>query len=182
MIHIIVIVVNNWMKIGEHTGISSLTKKPVKLKNNLVADHLLFCNHSASYDDFSILTRENKKFLLEMKEGLLKRGINHFWIGTLHGHHCVYLKGPCCKICFRILFAFNRTFYYFGMRKCLSTTVRVTSTVQFTFFLIMRLNITIVTSCDCTSINLVPQLILTLLFHHLSLKMDWRNTSEKSLT
>ena len=60
------------MKIGEHIGISPLTKKPVKLKDNLVADHLLFCNHSASYDDFSILTRENKKFLLEMKEGLLK--------------------------------------------------------------------------------------------------------------
>ena len=31
----------------------------------------LFCNHSTFYDDFSILTRENEKFLLELKESLL---------------------------------------------------------------------------------------------------------------
>ena len=59
------------VRIGEHIGISPLTKKQVKPKNSSVADHLLFCNHSASYDDFSILTRENKKFLLELKESLL---------------------------------------------------------------------------------------------------------------
>ena len=28
------------------------------------------CNHSASYDDFSILTLEIKKFLLELRESL----------------------------------------------------------------------------------------------------------------
>ena len=59
------------VRIGEHIGISPLTRKQVKPKNSSVADHLLFCNHSASYDDFSILTRENKKFLLELKESLL---------------------------------------------------------------------------------------------------------------
>ena len=48
-----------------------LKRKQVKPKNSSVADHLLLCNHSASYDDFSILTRENKKFLLELKESLL---------------------------------------------------------------------------------------------------------------
>ena len=46
-------------------------QKQVKPKNSSVADHLLFCNHLASYDDFSILTRENKEFLLELKESLL---------------------------------------------------------------------------------------------------------------
>ena len=35
-----------------------------------MADHLLFCNHSAFYDDFSILTSVNKKFLLELKDSL----------------------------------------------------------------------------------------------------------------
>ena len=30
------------VKIGEHTGISPLTKKQVKLKSNLVADHYYF--------------------------------------------------------------------------------------------------------------------------------------------
>ena len=49
------------VRIGEHIGISPLTKKQVKPKNSYVADHLLFCNHSASYEDFSILTRKNKK-------------------------------------------------------------------------------------------------------------------------
>ena len=47
------------------------TKKQVKPKDSYAADHLLFCNHSASCDDFTILTRENKKFLLELKECLL---------------------------------------------------------------------------------------------------------------
>ena len=59
------------VRIGEQIGISSLTRKQVKPKKSSVADHLLLCNHSASYDDFSILTRESKKFLLELKESLL---------------------------------------------------------------------------------------------------------------
>ena len=45
--------------IGKHIGISPLAKKQVKPKNSSVAERLLFCNHSASYDDFSILTLEN---------------------------------------------------------------------------------------------------------------------------
>ena len=59
------------VSIGEHIGLSPLTKKQVKLKCSSVADHLLFCKHSASYDNFSILTCENKKFLLELKESML---------------------------------------------------------------------------------------------------------------
>ena len=58
------------VRIGEHGGISPLAKKQVKPLNSSVADHLLFCNHSASYDDFNILMRENKKFLIELKESL----------------------------------------------------------------------------------------------------------------
>ena len=59
------------VRIGQHIGISPLTRKQVKLKNRSVADHLLPCNHSGPYDGFSIQTRENKKFLLELKENLL---------------------------------------------------------------------------------------------------------------
>ena len=55
------------IKIAEHIGISSLIRKQFKPKNSSVADHLLLCNHSESYDDCSILTPENKKFLLELK-------------------------------------------------------------------------------------------------------------------
>ena len=60
------------VRIGEHIAISPpLTKKQVNPKNSSVAGHLLFCKYSASYEDFSILTRENKIFLLELKKSLL---------------------------------------------------------------------------------------------------------------
>ena len=59
------------IRIGENIGILSLTRKQVKPKNSSVADHLLLCNYSASYDDFIILTCENKKLLLELKESLV---------------------------------------------------------------------------------------------------------------
>ena len=50
------------VRIGKHIGISPLTRKQFKPKNSSVTDHLLLCNHSASYDDFRILTRKNKTF------------------------------------------------------------------------------------------------------------------------
>ena len=59
------------IRISQHIGISQITKIQVKPKNSSAADHLLFCNHSTSYDDFNILTRNNNKFLLELKESLL---------------------------------------------------------------------------------------------------------------
>ena len=59
------------VRIGEHIGTSLFTRKQVKPKNSSVVDHLLLCNHSASYDDFNILTHDNKRFLLGLKESLL---------------------------------------------------------------------------------------------------------------
>ena len=59
------------VRIAEQIRRLPLTRKQVKPKNSSVADHLLFRNHSASYDDFIILTHENNKFLLELKESLL---------------------------------------------------------------------------------------------------------------
>ena len=59
------------VRIGEHIGISLLTKKKVKPKGSAVCDHLLLCNHSPSFENFSVLTKENKKFLLQLKESLL---------------------------------------------------------------------------------------------------------------
>ena len=46
------------VRVGEHIGISPLIKKQIK-------------PNKASYNNFSVLTRENKKFLLELKESLL---------------------------------------------------------------------------------------------------------------
>ena len=59
------------VRIGEHIGMSPITNKQSKPKNSSVANHLRFCNHLASYDNFGILKRENKKFLPEQKESLL---------------------------------------------------------------------------------------------------------------
>ena len=52
-------------------GISPLTKKKVQPKGSVISDHLLLCNHSPFFEKFSVLTKENKKFLLELKESLL---------------------------------------------------------------------------------------------------------------
>ena len=59
------------VRIGEHIGISPLARKKVKPKCSAVSRHFLLCNHSPSFEHFSILTKENKKILLESKESLL---------------------------------------------------------------------------------------------------------------
>ena len=58
------------VRIGEHNGISPLTKKKVKPKGSAVSDHFLLCNHSPSFESFSALTKKNRKFILELKESL----------------------------------------------------------------------------------------------------------------
>ena len=62
----------------EHVGISHLTFKKTKpSKESLIRDHLLNCNNIASFEEFTILTKENNKFVLEIKETLLiKRNIS----------------------------------------------------------------------------------------------------------
>ena len=57
---------------GEHMGVSPLTGKKVKRSSNsAICDHLLHCNFLPSFDNFSVLAHENKKYLLEIKESLL---------------------------------------------------------------------------------------------------------------
>ena len=53
------------------------------------------------------------------------------------------------------LFLLNGLFHYLVMCKCMSTTVGVNGTVHFNYFLVMRLNITIVTSCDLLTVILL---------------------------
>ena len=51
---------------------SPLTGKKIKPSNNTaICDHLLHCNFLHSFDNFSVLADENKKYLLEIKENLL---------------------------------------------------------------------------------------------------------------
>ena len=57
---------------GEHIGISPLTFKKVKPSGeSSISDHLLFCNHNPSFNDFTVLAQGTNKFLLEIKESLL---------------------------------------------------------------------------------------------------------------
>ena len=48
-----------------------MTKKKVRPKGSAVSDHLLLYNHSPSFPNFGVLTKENRKFVLELKESLL---------------------------------------------------------------------------------------------------------------
>ena len=47
---------------GGHIGVSRLTNKFMNLLN---------CNYLPTFEDFSVLCHENKKYLLELKESLL---------------------------------------------------------------------------------------------------------------
>ena len=88
----------------EHFGLSPLIKKQVKPKNCSVTDHLLFCNYSVSYDNYSILKCENV-FIRTEKEPLNnERSINRLGIGKLHRHHSTYSAGPINKVFARIFF------------------------------------------------------------------------------
>ena len=60
------------LRSGEHIGISLLINKMVQpRKDSAVYYRLLNCNYSPSFEDFSGLRHENKKYLLELKESLL---------------------------------------------------------------------------------------------------------------
>ena len=53
--------------VNEHSGISHLSGKKVKIDNNKLKatqEHLLRCNYPSSFEDFSILIRESNNFKL----------------------------------------------------------------------------------------------------------------------
>ena len=57
---------------GEHISVSLLTgKKGKPINNSAACGHLLHGNYWSSFENFSILVHEHKKFLLEIKESLL---------------------------------------------------------------------------------------------------------------
>ena len=55
------------VRIGEHIGISPLTRKKVKPKGSAVTDHLSLCNHSPTFENFSVLAKENKKIPIRIE-------------------------------------------------------------------------------------------------------------------
>ena len=62
------------VRICEHLSISHLTEKKVKIDNNkltAIQEHLLCCNCSPFFEDFSILIRESNGFKMKILENLL---------------------------------------------------------------------------------------------------------------
>ena len=59
------------IKIEKHIRILILTKKKVKPKGSAISNNFLLCNHSPSFESCSVLTRENRKIVIELKESLL---------------------------------------------------------------------------------------------------------------
>ena len=53
--------VHRFARSGEHIGISPLIKNKVKPKGSAVSDHLLLCNHSPYFENFTVLIKENIK-------------------------------------------------------------------------------------------------------------------------
>ena len=128
------------VRICEHLGISHLTGKKVKIYNNrltAIQEHLLCCNYSRSYKDFSILIRESNDFKSKIMESLLiardklclKKAdssipLELFWYNIsgysitsydVHLSHCAYTNIVCSV--FNILLRFlyfikNRKYEY----------------------------------------------------------------------
>ena len=62
------------VRICERLGTSHLFGKKVRIDNNkltAIQEHLLCCNYSPSFEDFSILTKENNDLKLKIMERLL---------------------------------------------------------------------------------------------------------------
>ena len=60
------------VRVGEHLGVSPLTGKKSKSKKPAaVKDHMLFCDHIVSFDDYNILATSDSDFHVKVKESLL---------------------------------------------------------------------------------------------------------------
>ena len=56
---------------GADRYVTSYMKGGTPSNNSVLCDHLLHCHYLPSFDNFSILAHENKKYLLEIKESRL---------------------------------------------------------------------------------------------------------------
>ena len=60
------------VRMCEHLGISALTGKRVKGDDDsAIKEHLLFCNHTPDFEDFSILATNNNEFKVTLMDSLL---------------------------------------------------------------------------------------------------------------
>ena len=55
------------VRIGQRIEISQLTKTKLKPKGSTVRDHLLLCNQSPYFENFSVLKRKKKEIFIEIE-------------------------------------------------------------------------------------------------------------------
>ena len=61
-----------FVRASEHLGMTPLTGKQVKNpKKSAIFDHILLKGLDTSFEDFTIILKENNKFKLQLKESLL---------------------------------------------------------------------------------------------------------------
>ena len=70
------------VRMCEHLGISALTGKRIKGDDDsAIKEHLLFCNYTPDFEDFSILATNNNDFKVTLMESLLiNRDHPFLWI------------------------------------------------------------------------------------------------------
>ena len=60
------------VRMCKHLGISALTgKRVIGDDDSTIKEHLLFCNHTLDFEDFSILASNNNDFKVTLMESLL---------------------------------------------------------------------------------------------------------------
>ena len=60
------------IRVSEQQGVSPRTGKRLKgMLSTSMRDHMLDCDHTIAWEDFSIIGKESNRYLLEIKESLL---------------------------------------------------------------------------------------------------------------
>ena len=60
------------VRMCDHLGVSALTGKRVKGDgDSAINEHLLFCNHTTDFEDFSLLATNNNDFKVTLMDSLL---------------------------------------------------------------------------------------------------------------
>ena len=73
-----------YTRVAKHMVISNVTGKRLKnVKQSAISDHLLQCNCTINFDDFSILSKDCNKFKLLLMESLLKKRDKTIWNRTI---------------------------------------------------------------------------------------------------
>ena len=78
-------------RVSKHHKVSPRTRKPVRGPlSTSVTDHILISDHIAAWEDFKILGRNSNKFILELYEACLLKGLNQPLKRTDSSMNCVY--------------------------------------------------------------------------------------------